>query len=382
MNKLKGRILVDIEDLDTTNGNIAYNIKEYFLSDPLDSILNKKYVPKAGDRIFIYPNSDIPRFKMKSFCEKHKVSVAKSKDTANVFFMNPNTANSNEEFFDYQRNNVFMYREYFLDYIKRSTKVGDVRYINLIKDLTDNTDSVIILHDKYTFENTGLGKHKLAIIEPGDTDENDNELVPNCENILKDFGSKIYFIHTDEQKNNFAFLENKDYYHSDALIELLNDGKPIDQEMYEGLDKLFNSTNRDDAKVAMEAMANSDFKKSAAYLLMIFYHHQHTIYCCESKNHVNFKSFLKFFDLQAGRGIDIDDIINKLKNKQLLNSTNLKIVMSEAKKIVKEQVESATSYFEPVDIMPIKSIQEEVAKTDTLEQEQIQVQNVTPIMDL
>lgn len=362
--KPKSREILCIEDLDKDTNVIEYSIREFFLEEPLSKALKLKYTPVAGQRIFIYPDSNIPRFKLKAFCEKYKVSVAKAKETANVFFMHPESANKDKEYFDYEYRPVFMYKDYFLDYLKKATRVGDMRYIKLINDLANHPDSAVIINDRWTFEQHGVGKYKLNIVEPGDTDDNDNLLVPNCEEVNN---NKIYYMNA-EQSKNFSLIEGKDVYHSDALLTLLNDnGTVLDEEMYNGLNNLFDSNDVNDHKVAMEAMANCDYQKSAVYLLMIFYHNHLDIFNCDTKNHVNFKSFLKFFDLKPARSIDIDDIIDRLKAKKLLTSANLKIVMEKARELMLEKMTGVTTNFVPTGIAPTETIQKEVEETDALQ---------------
>lgn len=361
-NILNGNKLISIDRLDKSDNTIKYSEKEFFDENPLEKALQNKYVPKAGDRIYIYPDSNVPRFKLKKFCEKYNTSVAKAKETANVFFMDPEVEHNSENFYTKHRYGDFMYKSYFLDFIKRSTRVGDVRYMKLINDLANNNEELVYISDTYNFEQYGLNKYKLDFVQPGDTDDNDVELVPNCIQ-SKDL---FYCIENQEQQKNFAFLVGKDYYHTNAILALLNDDAIIDEEMYEGICNLFESSDRADTKVAMEAMANCDYNKSAAYLLMIFYAHQNDIYNSDTKHHVNFKSFLKYFDLSASRSIDIDDVINKLKSKKLLTTPNLNLVMKKAKELMDERMETITEYFKPVGIEPVDSIKNEVADTDAL----------------
>jgi len=357
MKKPQGRSIIMIDELIKPENKIEYYHVEVFDKNPLKG-LKRKYTPTEGDRIFIYPDSNIPRFKLKKFCDKYKVSIAKVKETANVFFMDDELANNNDTYYESDYYPHIMYKDYFLDYIKRSSKVGDIRYIKLIEDLTNSQENVIYLRDYYTFQQQGLNKHKLDVIREEEEDDDDN-IIHNC--LKRD---KIYFIKTEEQRQAFAEIDNKDYYHPDAMLALLNEGSVIDKEMYDGIMNLFESNDGVDHNVAMEAMANCDYQKSAVYLLMIFYHKQNKIYDSSIKNHVNFKSYLNFFKLAAARRIDIDDVVNKLKDKKLLNSSNLATVMKEARKVIKNNIESQTDYFIFTDIAPVEEIQKEVAETD------------------
>ena len=365
MNRPQGRHVIMIDKLNKPENTIEYLQVEIFDKNPLRG-LPRKYKPTAGDRIFIYPDSNIPRFKLKNFCEKHKVSIAKAKESANVFFMDPDTANKEEKFFTYDNYPNLMYKSYFSDYVKRASKVGDKRYLKLLAAMDASQEDIIYLHEYYSFSSTGLNKHKLDVIIESDDDEDENgNIIPSVSNCKH--REKIYYIETDEQIKAFDEINGKDYYHSDAMLALLNEGSIVDKEMYDGIMNLFESKDDKDHRVAMEAMANCDYEKSAVYLLMVFYHHQNEIYNNDTRSHVNFKSYLKFFKLEHGRGITIDDIVDRLKDKRLLNSSNLAIVMKEARKVIKDNIEGDTEYFVFTDIAPVEAIQKEVAETDAEE---------------
>ena len=362
MNKPEGKLIISIDDVNEDTRLITHSYIEIYDKSPLKG-LARKYVPKAGDRIYIYPDSNIPRFKLKRFCDAHKVFIAKAKETANVFFMDPKTANLSSTFYRTERNAYLMNKDYFTNYIKKATTVNDPRYSKLLMELAASPQEIVHLGAYYSLMNKGLNKYKLDIVCEDDLAQDDDGNVDltlvNCEQIRE-----LYLIHTDEQKTNFAFLEGKDFYHPDALLALLNEGSVLDKEMYEGVMNLFGGTDPNDHKIAMEAMANCDYQKSAVYLLMTFYHHRDRIHNCDTKHHVNFKSFLNFFDLKTGNGIMIDDIIDRLKDKRLLDSSNLAIVMREAKKIIKENIEGQTDYFMFTEIAPIEEIRKEVEETD------------------
>lgn len=362
MNKPVGRTVICIEEFDKDSKLIQHKHVEVYDKSPLRG-LARKYVPKAGDRIYIYPDTNIPRFKLKRFCETHKVSIAKAKETANVFFMDPKTANDSSGYYETDRNAELMNKEYFTNYIKKSTRVGDPRYHKLLQDLDASPETVVYLSASYELEHIGINKHKLDVVTEADLDEDDDGNV-DLSLVNTEKAPTLYYINNEEQLNNFAFLEGKDFYHPDAMLALLNEGSTLDKEMYDGIMNLFTSKDMNDHKVAMEAMANCDYQKSAVYLLMTFYHHQNQIYNCDTRSHVNFKSFLNFFALKAANPIQIDDIVDRLRDKRLLDSSNLAIVMKEAKKVIKSTIESDTTYFVYTDIAPTEEIQKEVEETD------------------
>lgn len=375
MNKSKGRVVICIEDYDVDTQELKYDHVEIHEKSPLRGLI-RKYIPVAGDRIYIYPDANIPRFKLKRFCETYKVSIAKAKETANVFFMDPEKADTLLQYYNIDRNGYLMNKDYFTNYLKKSTVVNDKRYTQLLHDLDASPETVVYLHSFYDLKDKGINKYRLDIVDADDIEEG-SPLV-NCEVI-----EKLYYIYTEEQKANLAELEGKTVYHPDAILTLLNEGSVLDKEMYEGVLNLFKSTDPNDHKIAMEAMANCDYLKSAVYLLMAFYHHQDEICNSTTKHHVNFKSFLKFFNLHACGSIDIDGIINRLKDKRLLDSSNLAIVMTEAKKVITEAVSATVDSFKIIDIEPIEEIKKEVEETDAeiLAAQAVVIPTVVPVVE-
>ncbi|MBK7819405.1 MAG: hypothetical protein IPJ60_19090 [Sphingobacteriaceae bacterium] len=45
------------------------------------------YTPTKGDRLWFYPGCDIPRFKVKQFCQKYDVAVVKYTEKSNIRFI-------------------------------------------------------------------------------------------------------------------------------------------------------------------------------------------------------------------------------------------------------------------------------------------------------
>jgi hypothetical protein len=70
------------------NKELKYSIREVFDNYSPLSILKGLYVPVAKDKLFIFPNCNIPRFKVKAFCESTDTAVVKFKEKANIWFTN------------------------------------------------------------------------------------------------------------------------------------------------------------------------------------------------------------------------------------------------------------------------------------------------------
>ncbi|MBK7819406.1 MAG: hypothetical protein IPJ60_19095 [Sphingobacteriaceae bacterium] len=128
-------------------------------------------------------------------------------------------------------------------------------------------------------------------------------------------------------------------YHQDGMLSLLNTGTIMNEDMYRETAKLFESSDNTNTVLAMEAMANCDFQKSAVYLLLLIRENSTKIYNSSNRNHVNFKSLLRYFNITAYTltRLSVDDLLNSLRAQKLLSLTNLNMLMPLIMETVKEK---------------------------------------------
>lgn len=111
---------------------------------------------------------------------------------------------------------------------------------------------------------------------------------------------KFFTIHEDYQEL-YKSLHNVNIYNEDSLIELVNgeESTTINKDMYETLTEMLSSNDNDNHVLAMEIMANSNYKESLLYLCMIFEEFSHVISNVRSRNHVNFKSLTNYMGFSS-----------------------------------------------------------------------------------
>ena len=122
-----------------------------------------------------------------------------------------------------------------------------------------------------------------------------------------------------------------------ALLEVINgdESTSIDEDAYQNIRNMFNSSDSDNHTMAMEIMANCNYKGSMLYLLMLFFHCNNQINNFRSKNHVNFKSLRNYLDID-GYGINhIDGVIKRLIENNCLNTEALDFIMDDQKEYFK-----------------------------------------------
>ena len=119
-------------------------------------------------------------------------------------------------------------------------------------------------------------------------------------------------------------------YLQDAIIKLLNENNlVIDEQKYEELRLMANSSDEENIILVMELMANANFKKSFVYLLLLLKEFKSKIIARKKEvNHVNFKALLHFLDLdQRSLGsINIEELMTGMKKHKQFTRSNVQRV--------------------------------------------------------
>ena len=114
---------------------------------------------------------------------------------------------------------------------------------------------------------------------------------------------------------------------------------------------MFESSDDDNHVLAMEIMANSHYENSILYLLMLISEFHYTISNTHTKNHVNFKSMLAYFNWVPRNisGLRAYNIIKIIDEKGLLTLDMIKI-------LYKEYTDSIHSNIAYDDVFEIKEV--------------------------
>ena len=341
--------------------------------DDLQKNFIHEYKPTAGDRIYIYPNSSVPRFKLKNFCDKHGVSVSKTKDKANIHVADPDSI----------LNSITVDRRWVHHYIHKDALLG---VLGRLSESMVNGLSQAVYDSPETKFALGKGfseflkeKLKFIFIDKDDAEEAVKEGLPVPE-VNYTYAYHTLNIVAKQEEAEYINLLNSKIYHQDALNAVVSDENVIiDESLYQGFKSLLTSKNEEDHQIAMEGMANSNYRESIAYILLLFYEFGGVLSSHPSKNHINFKSLVKYLNLSPYRwNIDIDQAVNILRKKEVLTSKNMSIIMKEAKNVVIEQGE--TDCFKITDVVPSEEIQQVIIDTDA--KLQVPAQDVIPQVEI
>lgn len=80
-----------------------------------------------------------------------------------------------------------------------------------------------------------------------------------------------------------------------TVLELINQGTIIDQEMYQELTSMLRSDDKDNIGLGMEVMANSDYKASELRLVLLLNMFKNKLMSHKNYGLVNFRSLLLYF---------------------------------------------------------------------------------------
>ena len=298
--------------INTSPAGIIYEIGHVIENTDIDIkplIPQTTYTPANGDKIYIYPDCDIPRFKIKQFCENNSVSLVKYPDKANVKILGEKSITGlfTRTWYRVIERNLF--KSYLL-----TCSANLNNHAHVLEVLAQTTSNKVYL------QYSSLSSLQRLV---GKT-------------LTSDYYPVIIF-KSDESYERFIAISNEtNIYHQSEILKKLNTGTVMKEEDYVSIQRLFQSKDADNTKLAVEMMANCDFEKSAVYLLRLIQNYGFRIHEAPNRTHVNFKSLLKFFNISHTRNFYLDDVISTLIQRKLLNQINFDKLLPE----IKEDLES------------------------------------------
>lgn len=280
------------------------------------TISPNEYIPKIGDKLYFLPGVNIPRVKLKNLILDYNVTIVKNVKDATAIFGSKHSISK-----------MMTTKWYY------SLKTEDFKecYQALKPHLDDRAiDNIDTALEFYTGEwvhsdwnsitkicDNDLNVYKTLIINPGIVAESNRT-------------SKYLEVISEEYYKLLSDLQGKVILSDGSLVDKLNGDQAIviNAEVYDQLTQMFESTDEDNHIIAMEIMANSNYKQSLLYMHLIFKEHYYKISNCHTKNHVNFKSLLAYlgkdnYSLQSS----LDTIVKSLLEKQVLTEEMLNILM-------------------------------------------------------
>lgn len=304
------------------------------------------YTPKAGDKIFFVSGCDVPRFKVKQLCQKYDIALVKFQDKADVKFIGPQVIH---DLFTSHYESLLS-KSYLLDYLHQVLGDTDVRYLSFINDIKNSDVTTVAIHHNPLSELKDKIWFQLKLFRGNNADRTEGGML-NRHGYLKLVDIAAY--------NQFMDLcTDVRYFNQDDIMKIINSGTVMDEELREQTKRLFDSKDVGNHRVAMEAMANCDYEASAVPLLLLMKDFGNIMYACNTKNHVNFKALLKFFNVVNLQNISFDNIISSLRYQKILTTSNLKMLIPDIKYDI--SIRSRSGSFDVTEITLKEDIKAEV----------------------
>jgi hypothetical protein len=263
----------------------------------------------------------------------------------------------------------------------------------LIRDIENSQANFVLINRSFLYQIKNYGAFKgpkYEFLERSDLEnyDDDDKLIPFDETLIEcDSDSDFYnFKDVTQETDYLKLLNHGDVYDESSLVSLLNSELVMDKEIYEGMKNLFESGDNSNHKVAMESMSNCDYLKSAIYLLFLVKDYKSEMYNSDMKNHINFKSFLKFFDINVKYHMSFDNIVEILIKKGIMTKECLDLLMPFATEQVLNSGE--TTYFKATNVVPSLEVIEAMQKhmpvqTAPVVEEEIEIPEIpTPEVNL
>lgn len=348
-----------------TDNNLSYT--EYWYSHNKGDIgsirlsNNINYIPHKGQRLFFDGFCSVPRFKLKDFHEKHGTSTCRKIEDADVIFISKQTL---------VKLSTHMYKSVYnkkdiVDVLKTTFFRTD-EFKDIVNTLNNLDGDIVLLH--YWLGQRLERDHNLTL--PNSLDYDDKPAA--------------FFKTEDDYKLFNTYITSNRIYYQESILSMINSGTIMDGPMFENVKKLLESEDRSNHKVAIECLSNCDFEKSCVYLLLLLKDYGNTIYDSGYRNQVNFKSLVQFFDLKEIRRLDIDDLLQSLIKRKLLNKSNLDLLMP----LAIDRAHSHSDYFEIKEVIPkdevITAVQESILNNvcDTTIVDDTDLDEINPNLDL
>lgn len=292
--------------------------------------INKvEYQPQIGDKVYFLPGVNIPRVKLKDLNVNYNIKVVRDPAEADVVF-------GSDSSFNKMSDNSWKYRvktEYFRMFLTAcAPHMDSVSYDVLSAQLDTYTESVVVM-------NHGA----LSVIRDGN--------FPAYKNLVQNIGHMVSNAYESDRmltligdySEVYKKIQNKPIIHERGLLDKLNgdDAIIINQEVFDQISNMFDSSDQDNHVLAMEIMANCNYAESLMYLEMIFHDHYHTMRNNNARSHVNFKSLLSYLNKDKNYfSTSVDQMLLSLRNKKVLTTDMLNIILTK----YKDEVDRGTNY--------------------------------------
>jgi hypothetical protein len=295
----------------------------YHDKTPLFNISKDAYTPKPGDKLYFLPGVNIPRIKLKDLTLQYGIKTIRDIKDATVIFGSNNTIGKLSDSRHFYQIPVCIIQD-FLELSKDKMDSRDVTKLETALAVNDKDYFLGSYNEKRVLSNADFPPFKTAIQNPvyKHTKELENMNYSFWYNVIDEEDSLILI---NKLKNSSVKIIDEE-----SLLAIINgdDSIVITEEVFQNLFQMLASSDEDNHVLAMEIMANCNYKQSLLYLEILFKEFYNTLSRNHTKNHVNFKSLLSYLGKSpSSMSTSIDDIVHSLRQKGVLTSDKLNYII-------------------------------------------------------
>ena len=317
---LEYNISVDFKERSTS---ISFQNSTRGLKD--DTPVHKHFThPKTNfklsskDKLYFLPGTNVPRAKLKDTFSKLKIVSTKDIDNTDKFIVSGSTY---DKLFE-SRYARFYKVSFIQKVLKLLDKIGyfvDEYDLEQFNEALENYESEYIICNNLYFLTQSTIKNQLSNILDATIIEKINQIN----------GSSWTSMTCLKKKENYDLYEkimSSKLYSERTLLRDINgdDSVTINEEIFENLCEMLESSDEDNHTVAAEIMANSDYESSISYILLLIHKYYYSLYLTKGSKHVNFKSLLSFLNLSLNYAVTHEQCIKTLKDTNTLTEEHIK----------------------------------------------------------
>ena len=329
---------IKLHPIRISNDITAEGIAQHALASDNINYSSNSYKPRINDVLYFLPGVSIPRVKIKNLTLSHNIKTTRDIEKASHIFGHRRTYDKLVKQEYYYTLPVNLFKEYF-NLLKKDIETEGTTGID--KKYIEDVDFALEHYDKERIlfmwpERRELVNDGLSFLSP----EIDKVKVLHKEIKSALYSSRVDILNEDYY-DLFDSLSGKTVFYEESLLEHLNgkDAITLEREQFDQLSAMLQSSDEDNHVLAMEIMANCDYRSSLVYLLMVFEKYAHVFEAKRrAKYHVNFKSLLNYLDLSTSyMSVNIDCMMRKLIEKDALTEEWTDMIYKEYTKEIRER---------------------------------------------
>ncbi len=326
----KGYILVP-------NPSVPLDYRDYKLVPVFyskDVYISDHYNIRTNDKIYIKSGSAFPRVKYNSLTKNHNIKITRDINKANAIFVN-------------EKNLFPGFRREWL----ACTNYGEIKNLGNptnLSEITVNDSTPIFVNSNFTWHFYRVNK---TLFSSGFSDKMDHY------DILMESSS-------DYQYYSELYNSPLPVYSDIDLLELIDNEVVIDREKYEVLYDMLKSNDVSNHTIAVEIMANCNYRLSSVFVLTLIRIFYNQIINTRASRHVNFKALLSYYGIQITSMTTYDSILKVLEKIHMINNETIGYL----KPLIKDYLQSINpnTTFRVSDITFSDSIMETLKQEEEL----------------